>query len=260
MNSESLNWYDYGARFYDPQVGRWHTVDAMADKFYDYSSYSYGQNNPVGNNDIAGNFVFKEAAKYPELARILQNIGKVLDNKSILRGLEKFTGLDEATIRLQFSYGNGPEIRVKEMVNAGGTPLDDKGMVINLSRYWIANNLKNKLESGNKEDYEIALFYAVLTILHEYTHSGDLQKHGKRSDENEPNENCLGFQFEKNTFGRKMGLPPEDPFEDIKKYKDETDNLVERYPKKKNEEFWNTVMRLAPGTYHIENGQIVKDH
>jgi len=49
-------------------------------------------------------------------------------------------------------------------------------------------------------------------------------------------------------------------FEDVKKYKDEPNNLVEKDPKKKNEGFWNTVMQLAPGTYHVENGQIVKDN
>ncbi|CAL2090442.1 exported protein of unknown function [Tenacibaculum sp. 190524A02b] len=52
-----INMYDYGARFYDPATGRWFTPDAMAEKYYNQSLYTYTLNNPVYYIDPDGNQV-----------------------------------------------------------------------------------------------------------------------------------------------------------------------------------------------------------
>jgi RHS repeat-associated protein len=49
--------YDYGSRFYDPQIGRWHSLDPMADDFMNVSPYSYGSNNPNTYKDKDGKFI-----------------------------------------------------------------------------------------------------------------------------------------------------------------------------------------------------------
>src|SRR5690606_8684970 len=49
-----LNFYDYGARNYDPAIGGWMNIDPLAESYYSHTPYSYCMNNPVYFIDIDG--------------------------------------------------------------------------------------------------------------------------------------------------------------------------------------------------------------
>jgi len=50
----NLNWDFFGARIHMPEIGRFTTLDPMADVFSSYSPYNYAQNNPIRYVDHNG--------------------------------------------------------------------------------------------------------------------------------------------------------------------------------------------------------------
>ncbi len=52
--SNSLYWYDYGARQYDATRCQFTGPDPLAEKYYEYNSYAYCHNSPINRIDVLG--------------------------------------------------------------------------------------------------------------------------------------------------------------------------------------------------------------
>ncbi|MCG8307379.1 MAG: DUF6443 domain-containing protein, partial [Cytophagales bacterium] len=78
----NLDWYDYGRRFYDPALCRFHAQDRFAEKYLNFSPYQYGANSPIFYIDMNGD----------SIVSIIRQDNKILiENSPLKEGGENFT-------------------------------------------------------------------------------------------------------------------------------------------------------------------------
>jgi RHS repeat-associated protein len=202
-----LGWLDYGARMYEPTIGRWNGIDKRAHNYMSYSPYGYTVNNPVNYVDFNGEFILPKEFlnRFQRIAQYLaHDIQGILENKRVVGALKKHSGYSDKQLKKIFTWGQGP---VLNPGNFAGDKFSELGKTLGLmdgnynyipgSAYITINeDLFEDLEVAKGKDRDYLLFVTAVTILHELVHYGYLENNLKTQTDEEGND------FEKDAYGK----------------------------------------------------------
>jgi RHS repeat-associated protein len=99
-----LGWLDYGARMYQPELGRFFTQDRFAEKYLDFTPYHYGANNPILYIDVNGDSLDLSNLSEEQRAAYDAQIEKLSQNKLFK---EYYSALQSSETMYTFKAGAG---------------------------------------------------------------------------------------------------------------------------------------------------------
>ncbi len=68
-DASGLDWLDYNARMYDIEIGKWFSIDPLAEKYHTLSTYHFSGNNPIRYRELDGKEFVDDKNKKVEVTK-----------------------------------------------------------------------------------------------------------------------------------------------------------------------------------------------
>lgn len=176
VDGSGLELIDFGARFYDSQIGRWHVLDPLADRYFNITPYGFTANNPINFIDPDGMRI--DSASQSEWNSQREKVTRTRDKleRKADRIRDKADRKSWSQEKLSSKIGN-LEQRVASL----------NGTLANLTNLETSNQIYS-LRSGAGEiggtTYDAATgaivfsFGSTANFIHETTHGGQFETGG----------------------------------------------------------------------------------